>query len=130
MSTPNILIIDDEPEFVEILRTILAAKQYEVNCAYSADEGFSKLKKESPNVIILDVMMGKGADGFIFARKIRKDPRFAKIPILMLTAMREKTGFDFPGERLHPKFLPVDQYVEKPIEPQVLLEKIEFLLAK
>ena len=130
MSTPNILIIDDESEFVEILRTILAAKQYEVSCAYSADEGFSKLEKESPDVIILDVMMEKDADGFIFARKIRKDSRFAEIPILMLTAMREKTGFGFPGERIHPKFLPVDQYVEKPIEPQVLLEKIEFLLAK
>ena len=130
MSTPNILIIDDEPEFVEILKTILSTKQYEVNCAYSADEGFSKLEKESPNVIILDVMMGKGADGFIFARKIRKDSRFAKIPILMLTAMREKTGFDFPGGPIHPKFLPVDQYVEKPIEPHILLEKIEFLLAK
>jgi CheY-like chemotaxis protein len=75
-------------------------------------------------------MMGKGAEGFIFARKRRKNPRFAKIPILMLTAMREKTGFDFPGESIHPKFLPVDQYVEKPIEPQVLLEKIEHLLAK
>ena len=48
----------------------------------------------------------------------------------MLTAMREKTGFDFPGERIHPKFLPVDEYMEKPIEPQVLLEKIEQQLAK
>ena len=130
MSAPNILIIDDEPEFVEIVRTILATKQYKVSCAYSADEGFFKLEKENPDVIILDVMMGKGADGFIFARKMRKNPRFAKIPILMLTAMREKTRFDFPGERIHPKFLPVDQYVEKPIEPQILLEKIEHLLGK
>jgi DNA-binding response OmpR family regulator len=130
MNAPNILIIDDEAEFVEVVRTILSTKQYKVSCAYSADEGFSKLEKESPDAIILDVMMGKGAEGFIFARKMRKNPRFAKIPILMLTAMREKTGFDFPGESIHPKFLPVDQYVEKPIEPQVLLEKIEHLLAK
>ena len=130
MSAPNILIIDDEPEFVEIVRTILATKQYKVSCAYSADEGFSKLEKESPDAIILDVMMGKGAEGFIFARKMRKDPRFAKIPILMLTAMREKTGFDFPGEPVHPKFLPVDEYMEKPIKPDAFLEKIEQQLAK
>jgi DNA-binding response OmpR family regulator len=130
MSVPNILIIDDEPEFVEIVRTILATKQYKVSCAYSADEGFSKLEKESPDAIILDVMMGKGAEGFIFARKMRKDPRYAKIPILMLTAMREKTGFDFPGERIHPKFLPVDEYMEKPIKPEALLEKVEQQLAK
>ena len=75
-------------------------------------------------------MMGKGAEGFIFARRMRKDPRLAEIPILMLTSMREQTGFDFPGERIHAKFLPVDEYMEKPIEPQVLLEKIEHLLAK
>lgn len=130
MSAPKILIIDDEPEFVEIVRTILATKQYKVSSAYNANEGFAKLEEENPDAIILDVMMGKGAEGFIFARKMRKDSRFAKIPILMLTAMREKTGFDFPGERIHPKFLPVDEYMEKPIEPDALLEKIEQQLAK
>ena len=129
MSEASILIIDDEPEFVEIVKTILATKRFKVSCAYSADEGFAKLEKEIPDVIILDVMMGKGAEGFIFARKMRKDQRFARIPILMLTSMREKTGFDFPGERIHPKFLPVDEYMEKPIEPEVLLEKVKQLLA-
>ena len=82
-----------------------------------------------PDAIILDIMMGRGAEGFVFARKIRKNSRFAKIPILMLTSMREQTGFEFPGERIHPKFLPVDEYVEKPIEPRALLARIEHLLA-
>ncbi len=130
MSAPKILIIDDEPEFVEIVRTILATKQYKVSSAYNANEAFAKLEEEIPDAIILDVMMGKGAEGFIFARKMRKDSRFAKIPVLMLTALREKTGFDFPGKRIHPKFLPVDEYMEKPIEPDVFLEKIEQQLAK
>jgi DNA-binding response OmpR family regulator len=130
MSAPKILIIDDEPEFVEIVRTILATKQYKVSSAYNANEAFAKLEEEIPDAIILDVMMGKGAEGFIFARKMRKDSRFAKIPILMLTALREKTGFDFPGKRIHPKFLPVDEYMEKPIEPDAFLEKIEQQLAK
>ncbi len=62
-------------------------------------------------------------------RKIRKDPRFDKMPILMMTSMREQTGFDFPGERMHSKFLPVDDYVEKGVEPKVLLDKVEQLLA-
>ena len=130
MSTPCILIIDDDPEFVEITKAILDTRQYEVNFAYEASEGFAKLEEEMPDAIILDIMMGRGAEGFIFARKMRKDPCFAKIPILMLTSMREQTGFEFPGERIQPEFLPVDEYVEKPIEPQVLLEKIEHLLTK
>jgi DNA-binding response OmpR family regulator len=130
MSEASILIIDDDPAFVQITRMILETKQYKVSCAYNADEGFAKLEEQTPDAIILDIMMGRGAEGFIFARKIRKDARFAGMPILMLTSMREQTGFDFPGERIHPKFLPVDEYIEKPIEPQVLLEKIEKLLAK
>ena len=80
--------------------------------------------------LILDIMMGRGAGGFVLARKIRKDSRFNKMPILMLTSMTEQTGFDFPGQRINEKFLPVDDYVEKGIEPQVLLDKIEKLLAK
>ena len=82
-----------------------------------------------PDALILDVMIGQGADGFIVARKIRKDPRFDKMPILMMTSMREQTGFDFPGERIHSKFLPVDDYIEKGVEPQALLDKVEHLLA-
>jgi DNA-binding response OmpR family regulator len=130
MSEASILIIDDDPDFVQITKTILETKQYIVSCAYNAEEGFARLEEESPDAIILDIMMGRGAEGFIFARKMRKNPRFARIPILMLTSMREQTGFDFPGERIHPKFLPVDEYIEKPIEPQVLLEKIEQQLAR
>jgi two-component system alkaline phosphatase synthesis response regulator PhoP len=130
MSNPSILIIDDDPDFVAIAKAILETKQYNVSFAYDPDEGYAKLEQEMPDALILDVMMGKGADGFIFARKMRKDSRFDKIPILMLTSMREQTGFDFPGERIHSKFLPVDDYIEKGVEPHVLLEKVEQQLAK
>jgi len=130
MSGPSILIIDDDPDFVEVTKVILETKQYNVRFAYDPEEGLAKLEEETPDAIILDVMMGKGAEGFIFARKIRNDARFAKVPILMVTSMREQTGFDFPGERIHPKFLPVDDYIEKGVEPKVLLEKIERQLSR
>jgi len=129
MSAPSILIIDDDPDFVEITKVILETKQYDVRFAYSPEEGWTELEKEIPDALILDIMMGKGADGFIMARKLRKDPRFAKMPILMLTSIREQTGFDFPGNKIHEKFLPVDDYIEKGIEPQALLEKIQKQLA-
>jgi len=128
MTVPTILIIDDDPDFVEVTKVILETKQYNVKAAYNPKEGFARLEEETPDALILDVMMGKGAEGFIFARKIRKDPRFEKMPILMLTSMREQTGFDFPGERIHSKFLPVDDYLEKGADPQVLLDKIENMI--
>jgi DNA-binding response OmpR family regulator len=130
MSAPTVLIIDDDPDFVEITKEILETKQYQVRSALNPDEGFSKLEEEIPDFLILDIMMGRGAGGFVLARKIRKDSRFNNMPILMLTSMTEQTGFDFPGQRISEKFLPVDDYVEKGIEPQVLLDKIEQLLAK
>ena len=130
MSAPSILIVDDDPDFVAITKAILETKQYEVRFAYDPDEGLAKLEQEVPDALILDIMMGKGAGGFVLARKIRKDSRFDEMPILMLTSMSEQTGFDFPGERIHPKFLPVDDYIEKGIEPHALLEKVEQQLAK
>ena len=130
MSAPCILIIDDDPDFVEITKVILETKQYHVRSAGNPEEGWASLEEAVPDLLILDVMMGKGAEGFIMARKIRKDARLAEMPILMLTSMREQTGFDFPGERINAKFLPVDDYLEKGVEPKVLLEKIEQQLAK
>ena len=130
MSTHKILIIDDDPDFVAVTKVLFETKQYEVSAAYDPEEGFAKLEQEVPDALILDVMMGTGAEGFIVARKIRKDPRFDKMPILMMTSMREQTGFDFPGERIHSKFLPVDEYIEKGVDPQVLLDKVEQQLAK
>lgn len=130
MSTPSILIIDDDPDFVEVTKVLFETKQYDVSAAYSPEDGLAELEKEIPDALILDVMMGKGAEGFIVARKIRKDPRFDKMPILMMTSMREQTGFDFPGERIHSKFLPVDEYIEKGVDPKILLDKVEQQLAR
>jgi len=130
MSAPSILIVDDDPDFVAITKAILETKQYQVRFAYDPDDGFAKLEEEIPDVLILDIMMGRGAGGFVLARKIRKDTRFDNVPILMLTSMTEQTGFSIPGERISEKFLPVDDYIEKGIEPHLLLEKVEQQLAK
>ncbi|MBN2270745.1 MAG: response regulator [Sedimentisphaerales bacterium] len=130
MSAPTILIIDDDPDFVAITKAILETKEYEVAFAYDPDEGWARLEGQVPALLILDVMMGRGAGGFVLARKIRKDTRFDKMPILMLTSMSEQTGFSFPGGKIHEKFLPVDEYIEKGIAPHAFLERVEQQLAK
>ncbi len=130
MSRGRILIIDDDPDFVDATKAILESGQYEVSCAYNEDEGLQSMEEEIPDLIILDIMMRRFAEGFTFARGVRKDPRYQKIPIIVATSVREQTGFDFPGEPKHPKFFPIDEFMEKPLEPQLLLETIERLLAK
>jgi len=126
----KILIIDDDIDFVEATKIVLETKYY-VSVAYNGEEGRRKLKMEKPDLIILDMMMDGRGEGFLFSREIEKSPEYSNIPILMLTGMRKQTGF-FPIEDdpRDSKYLPVDEFVEKPIEPQDLLKKVEQLLSK
>jgi CheY-like chemotaxis protein len=129
MNSPSVLIVDDDADFVEVTKAILESKDYRVRTACDGDEALACLEEEVFDAIILDVMMRNRAEGFIIARRLKKEDRFAHIPILMMTAMRDATGFCFPGEAKHPKFLPVDEYLEKPIEADVLLQTVERQLA-
>lgn len=128
MEQKKVLIIDDDTDFVEATKVVLEVK-YQVIVAYNVEEGRQKLKEEKPDLIILDMIMGRKGEGFIFSREMRKNPEFSHIPILMLTGMREQIGFSpIQDDPRHPKFLPVDEFIEKPIEPQDLLKKVEELL--
>ena len=124
----KILIIDDDPDIVEAMRVVLESKAYKVTDAKSGEEGLKKAKADKPDLIILDVMMETGDKGFDVARDLKKDPNCKKIPILMLTAIKDKMGLDFKEEAGDETWLPVDDYVEKPLKPDELLAKVEKLL--
>jgi CheY-like chemotaxis protein len=80
------------------------------------------------DLLLLDIMMGRGAEGVMIARKLRKDTKLRNMPVLIMTGMREQIAFLFPGEPIHPGFVNVDELVEKPVEPNVLLEKVATLI--
>ena len=124
----KIMMIDDDPDFVEGIRTILEKADYEVNVAHNPKDGFQALQSKSYDLLLLDIMMGRGAEGVALARKIRKDPKLKELPVLIITGVREQIAFLFPGQAVHPNFVDVDELVEKPIEPNLLLEKVEALL--
>ena len=126
----KILIIDDDNDFTEATKVILGSRDYEVISADNTKEGLLLLETEDPDLLILDVMMENKAAGIIISRQLRKNPKFQKLPILMLTGMREQTGFFFPGEPKSDTFLPVNEFLEKPHLPEILLEKVEKLLMK
>ena len=126
----KILIIDDDSDFTERVRVILESSKYEVVSANNTKDGLLLLDTENPDLLILDVMMENKAAGFIISRQIRKNPKFEKLPILMLTSMREQTGFFFPGETKDDVFLPVNEFLEKPSSREVILEKVEKLLSE
>jgi len=94
-------------------------------------EGMEKIKAERPNLIILDVMMAMWEDGFEMARELKKDSQFIKnIPILMMTGVKGKTGIDFKSTAGDPTWCPVDGFLDKPVEPDVLLAEVRRLLQK
>jgi len=126
----RILIVDDDPDIRVAIGAVLEARGYQVVTACDGEEALEKLKEERPDLMILDLLMPK-MDGFAVCRELR-DPRrakYANIPILILTSVREEvsrrryeleTGLS----------LDVDDYVEKPIEPFLLIQRMEKLLKR
>ena len=124
MEKNKILIIDDDPDFVESVAGILKARGYVVDSAPNGDEGIKKAKAIMPDLIILDVMMSKNTEGFDVSRKIPEDKDLKSIPVIMVTGIREKMNLAF-GFEPDKTWLPVKTVLEKTIKPEQLLLEIE-----
>jgi CheY-like chemotaxis protein len=124
---PKILVIEDDADMVMAIRLPLEANDYEVFEAATGAEGLQKVKEIEPDLIILDVMMETTTAGFQVSLQLRSpDPdseyaAYRHIPILMLTAIHTTTSLRFGPDEA---YLPVDDFVDKPIDPDVLLEKV------
>ncbi|MBS0010730.1 MAG: response regulator transcription factor [Bacteroidales bacterium] len=127
---PKILIIEDDPDLVAAMKTMLENKGFTIATAYDPDEGMEKLKQTLPDLIILDVMFGFKAEsrGFDFAQAIKSDKNYSFIPILMLTAVNvEHPDFGFSPES-DGEYLPVDAFLDKPVRSEELIGKVKELL--
>jgi two-component system alkaline phosphatase synthesis response regulator PhoP len=127
----KILIIDDDPDIVLALRLCLEDAGHEIIEASYGNEGLEKVKSEKPDLIVLDVMMGTATEGFQVALSLRSsDPKseyapYSQIPILMLTAIHTTTPLRFGPDE---EYLPVDDFIDKPIDPGLLVQKVKDLL--
>jgi two-component system alkaline phosphatase synthesis response regulator PhoP len=125
----QLLIVDDDPDFVAGIKAILDGAGYATDVAHNPKDGFAALHSKRYDLLLLDIMMGRGAEGVMMARKIRKEPALRDLPVLIITGIKEQIAFMFPGQAVHPRFMPVDELLEKPVEPELLLEKVRALLA-
>ena len=126
----KILIVDDDPDILDATTMILESQDYQVVTARDGIEGLAVLKAENPDLMILDLMMPK-MDGFDVCKELQ-DPRWSKYkgtPILILTSVREEasrrryeleTGLE----------LDVDDYIEKPMSPDLLISRVKTLIKK
>jgi CheY-like chemotaxis protein len=129
MEKGRILIIDDDPDITEAMTVVLENKGYEVSSAADSSEGMDRLKESRPDLIILDVMMRTNQEGFEMSRELKLNPTYKDIPILMLTAVKDKTGIDFKPDAGDQSWLPVEGFLDKPVKPDVLIDKVRTLLS-
>ena len=129
----KILIIDDDPDMVLAAQMTLEAGGHKIYTATNGTEGLEKIKEIIPDLIVLDVMMDTTTEGFQVSLNLRSlDPEsefkdFRDIPIIMLTAIHTTTPLRFGPED---DYLPVDVFLDKPLDPDVLSAKVEELLSK
>ena len=123
----KIIIIDDDIDLVEILRIVLESHSYTVIDAQDGDRGFKLIEREKPDLVILDVMMRTEDEGFIIAKKIRSTPLIADIPIILLTAVAQQTGYQY---NKNDEILRVNEFIEKPVMPNTLIGYIKKYLGE
>ncbi|NIM02669.1 response regulator [bacterium] len=123
MPKREILIVEDNPQTVKLLKFILEKNNYSTVSAKDGEQGLQKVKEKKPDLIILDLML-PGMDGYRVCETLKSDPDTKEIPVLVLTAL--DTGADFE-KALEKK---ADWYITKPFEPEHLLKRIDYLIEK
>ena len=124
----KILVVDDDPVFVQATKAVLESKNYQVSAAFDGDEGLQKVQDERPDLIILDIIMPT-KDGFTVCEQLKGDPQYSKIPVLILTSFAEKKGgTSIPvSEGLT---LEAEDYIDKPVSPDELLSRVGKMLSR
>ena len=120
----KILIVDDDPDIVDAETLVLESKGYEILTASEGEEGLRIAKETHPDLILLDVMMVTPDQGFHVAYALRGDPDLAEIPVVIVTSVGQQTKFNFDKKK-DGAFIPVEEYLEKPIKPDVLIATVE-----
>ena len=123
----RILVVDDDPDFVEITRTILEANDYVVSTAANGDQALKAMREELPDLVLLDVMMSSILDGLNLSHVISEDPDLRQVPIIMISSIA-----DSPSAGMFPtdEYIPIDTWISKPVQPDDLLNKVAQFIKK
>jgi CheY-like chemotaxis protein len=122
----RILVVDDDPDFVEIIRTILLRENYEVDTAANGDQALEKIRVDKPDLIILDIMMSTILDGVSVSQELREDPDLRQIPLIMVSSIASTEHAEvFPTD----EYLHVDRWLSKPVQPKDLISAVKRFVA-
>ena len=121
----KILIVDDDPDFVEATRIVLEQKGHEVISAASGDESLEVTRAQKPDLIILDVIMSSILDGLNVSQELQNDPEHKDIPIVMVTSIANS---DYAALFPTDEYVHIDAFMTKPLAPEQLIQQMDRLL--
>jgi formate transporter len=121
----NVLVVDDDPDFVEITRTILRKEGYDVATASNGAQAWESMMKDKPDLVLLDVMMSTTLEGVDLSRKMAADSKLRDVPIIMISSIDSSWHADKLPDNVH---IPIDAWISKPVNPEHLLRTIRRFL--
>jgi DNA-binding response OmpR family regulator len=121
----TILVIDDDRDFLNITRMILESQKYRVITAASGEQGLTAMRAEKPDLVILDIMMSYIVEGLDVRRKMAEDGALKHLPVIMVTSLASARA---QGELPRRDYIPESQWLNKPIDPDMLLARVRELL--
>jgi CheY-like chemotaxis protein len=117
----KVLVVDDDPDFVQVCRTVLEAEGYQALEAANGDQALEVMRQDKPDLVLLDVMMSTTLEGVDVCREMRADPDLEDVPIIMISSIATtEFAMDFPDDEA----IPIDTWISKPIQPAVLLKTV------
>ena len=122
----KVLVVDDDPDFVKVTAKILEKAGYEVVSASNGAKALQTMRSNPPDVVLLDIMMAYILDGLDVSREMAEDPTLKDIPVIMVTSL---TGVKGSGLFPTDEYVPVDEWLSKPVEAAVLLRRVSEALS-
>ena len=120
-----ILVVDDDPDFIEVTRTVLEKEGFSVITAANGDQGLTKARNEHPDLILLDIMMASVLDGVNVSEALHEDEDLRQIPLIMVSSIAQSEHADqFPTD----EYMHIDNWLSKPVQPRDLVKAINKLL--
>jgi len=117
----KVMVVDDDPDFVEITRMILEGNGYEVTTAANGDQALNTMRQDLPDLVLLDIMMTHVLDGLDLSHVMSEDPVLKNVPIIMISSIADSSSAGmFPTD----EYLPIDAWISKPVQPDDLLIKV------
>jgi CheY-like chemotaxis protein len=121
----RIVVIDDDPDFIEFARIVLESASYEVLSASDAEDGLALIHSQPPDLILTDVLMSYSLEGVSVTREVRADPQLSKIPVIVISAIARSPDADIFPEGAEPA---TDGFLTKPVSPATLLAAVQTCL--